>query len=82
MQYSARNLLHLISQQQSNMTKFVKTYRDDLSTDPNGLMSGICEIISIDGNSFAMPFISPSSIISESQNKDVCKSSSHTIKCH
>lgn len=46
---------------------FLLPYRYDLSTDSNGFMSSVAEIISIDGDGLSLPFVGPACIISTQQ---------------
>lgn len=38
-------------------------HRYDLSTDPDGFMSGVAEEVSIDRNGLSLPFVSPACIV-------------------
>lgn len=41
------------------------TYGYDLSTHTNGFMSGVAEIISVNGNGLSFPFVSPACVVPE-----------------
>lgn len=38
-------------------------HRNDLSTDPDGLMSGVAEEVSVNGNGLSLPFVGPACVV-------------------
>lgn len=40
-------------------------HRDDLATDPDGLVSGVAEEVSVDGNGLSLPFVGPACVVPE-----------------
>lgn len=47
-------------------------HRYDLSTDSDGFMSGVAEIISINGDGLSLPFVSPSCIVPKHNTAGLC----------
>lgn len=48
----------------------VVSHRNDLSTDPDGLMSGVAEEVPVDGNGLSLPFVGPACVVSEHTTTD------------
>lgn len=45
-------------------------HRNDLSTDPDGLMSGVAEEVSVDGDGLSLPFVGPACVVPEHTTAD------------
>lgn len=45
-------------------------HRNDLSTDPDGLVSGVAEEVSVDGNGLSLPFVGPACVVPKHTTAD------------